>query len=57
LIRPQITSVVQPADMIGSIAGEIIMRKEKNKNMPVFEKIVLEPKLIINESSQKRIGG
>ncbi|QJD85417.1 LacI family DNA-binding transcriptional regulator [Cohnella herbarum] len=56
LVRPQITSIIQPAHMIGAIAGEIIMRKEKNKNLKVFEKVVLEPKLIINESSQIQTG-
>ncbi|OUS78756.1 hypothetical protein B1748_01385 [Paenibacillus sp. MY03] len=52
LVKPQITSVIQPAYKIGSIAAEIIMRKEKKKDLKVFEKVVLEPTLIINESSQ-----
>lgn len=52
LVKPQITSVIQPAHRIGSIAADIIMRKEKNKDLKVFEKVVLEPTLIINESSR-----
>ncbi len=51
LIRPEITTVMQPAYDIGVIAGEIIMRKEANKELKVFEKIVLEPKMYIRASS------
>lgn len=50
LICPQITSVLQPDYDIGVIAGEIIMRKEKNK-VTVYEKMILEPQMIIRESS------
>ncbi|BBH23552.1 LacI family transcriptional regulator [Paenibacillus baekrokdamisoli] len=51
LLRPRITSIIQPAFEIGSIAAEIIMRKERNKERKLFEKIVLEPTLLMNESS------
>lgn len=50
LISPQITSVLQPDYDIGVIAGEIIMRKEKNK-LTVYEKMVLEPQMLVRESS------
>lgn len=53
LVRPQITSVIQPAYEIGLMAAEIITRKERNKDLKVFEKVILEPKLMINESSRK----
>ncbi|MCU6709631.1 LacI family transcriptional regulator [Paenibacillus sp. J5C_2022] len=56
LLRPQITSIIQPAEKIGSIAADIIMRREKNKDLKMFQKVVLEPTLIINESSLIRKG-
>ncbi|RKL63293.1 LacI family transcriptional regulator [Thermoanaerobacteraceae bacterium SP2] len=51
LIKPQITSIVQPAEEIGKIAAEIIMRKTHDSNLKIFEKVILEPQLIIKESS------
>lgn len=54
LLRPQITSIVQPAHMIGSIAANIIMRKKMNQELKMYEKVILEPTLIVNESSQTR---
>ncbi|MFT9846575.1 LacI family DNA-binding transcriptional regulator [Aneurinibacillus sp. REN35] len=53
LLKPQITSIIQPAFKIGSIAAEIILRKEKYEDVKIFEKVVLEPELIINESTNK----
>lgn len=50
LIKPQITSVIQPAEEIGRIAGEIIMRKILNTKTVIFENIILEPQLQIKES-------
>jgi DNA-binding LacI/PurR family transcriptional regulator len=50
LVRPRITSVIQPAEEIGVIAGEIIMRKINNNKTAVFEKVILEPQLVIKES-------
>jgi len=50
LIKPQITSVNQPAFEIGTIAANIILRKE-NKKIKAYEKVILEPDLVINESS------
>jgi len=54
LISPGITAVIQPAYEIGTIAAEIIMRRERNKARRLFEKIVLEPTLLLNESSMRR---
>jgi LacI family transcriptional regulator len=51
IIKPQITSINQPAYDIGTIAADIIMRKASNKNLAVYERIILEPSLEINESS------
>lgn len=50
LIKPQLTSIIQPAEDIGKIAGEIIMRKIQHFGTKVVEKIILEPKLEIKES-------
>lgn len=50
LVKPQITSIIQPAEEIGRIAGEIIMGKIQNKNARLYEKVVLEPQLVIKES-------
>ncbi|MBP1991162.1 LacI family DNA-binding transcriptional regulator [Paenibacillus eucommiae] len=50
LIKPQLTSVIQPAEDIGTIAGEIILRKMNQTKMKVFERIMLEPQLEIKES-------
>jgi len=55
LIKPQITSVIQPAEQIGTIAGEIIMRKIQNTKTKVVEKITLEPVLEIKESCGIRL--
>jgi len=51
LMKPQITSVNQPAFEIGTIAASIILRKEKNKKIKAYERVILEPDLVINESS------
>lgn len=50
LLRPRITSIIQPAEEIGNLAGEIIMRKIHNAKTNVFEKVILEPLLEIKES-------
>ncbi|MGI6113696.1 MAG: LacI family DNA-binding transcriptional regulator [Mahellales bacterium] len=55
LIRPQITSIIQPAEEIGKIAAEIIIRKINKSRIKIFEKVVLQPKLIIKESCGAKI--
>lgn len=55
LLTPRITSVVQPAFEIGAIAADLIMRRERNKETKRFEKIVLEPTVVLRESSLRRI--
>lgn len=51
IIKPEITSVIQPAEDMGRIAGEIILRKIHNTKTKIYERIILEPKLEIKESS------
>lgn len=51
LVRPQITSIIQPAEEIGRISVDIAIRKSQSKNKKVYEKVILEPKLEIKESS------
>ncbi|QTH41111.1 LacI family DNA-binding transcriptional regulator [Cohnella sp. LGH] len=55
LLRPGITSVVQPAFEIGAIAADLIMRRERNKEVKRFEKIVLEPTVVLRESSLRQL--
>lgn len=50
LIKPQITSVVQPAVEIGKISGEIILRKILHSKTKAYERVILEPQLEIKES-------
>lgn len=50
LIRPQITSIIQPAEEIGRIAVDIIIRKAQNPGLRVYKKVILEPTLDIRES-------
>lgn len=50
LIRPQITSFIQPAEEIGSIAAELLIRRINNSKSWVFHKVILEPEFIIKQS-------
>jgi len=50
LVKPQITSVIQPAEDIGRISGEIIIRKIQDNKIKIFENVTLEPQLLIKES-------
>lgn len=50
LMRPQMTTIVQPAEEIGKKACEIIIRKMQNPSVQMYERIVLEHKLIIKDS-------
>lgn len=50
LIKPQLTSMNQPAKDIGRVATEIIMRKLKHPDLKHYEKIILEPEISIKES-------
>lgn len=51
MIRPRITSVVQPAYEIGAAAAEIIMRSKQGGGRQTAERIVLQPSVHLNESS------
>jgi len=50
LIRPKFTTIVEPAEDIGRIAGEIILRKIATPNVKTYEKIVLQHEILIGES-------
>lgn len=56
LISPGITAIIQPAYEIGSIAAEIIMRREHDKGRKQYEKIELEPVLLLKQSSMGNKG-
>ena len=53
LLRPQLTSIIQPAMDIGRIASETILKKQKNQSFEMHEKVFLTPKLLIKESCRK----
>ncbi|MFC5405402.1 LacI family DNA-binding transcriptional regulator [Cohnella soli] len=53
LIRPRLTSVVQPAYDIGAAAAEMIMRRKQEGAPRQAERIVLESSFRPNESSLK----
>jgi len=50
LARPTLTSVIQPAEDIGKIAGELIIKKSKSIKIRMHERVILEHRLVINES-------
>lgn len=57
LMRPKITTAVQPSEEIGTVAGDLLINKIENPKMTMFQKIILEPKLLINESTVKNLNG
>jgi LacI family transcriptional regulator len=50
LIVPKITAMVQPAEKIGELAGQIITRKLSNTDLQVYENIILDAELVIEDS-------
>lgn len=55
-ITPSLTSVEQYSTRIGQIAAELFLKKIDNKNSEAIpQKIVITPKLIIRESSRKKV--
>lgn len=54
LMNPQITTSIQPSEEIGNIAAELLINKIENKKVKMFQKIILEPKLLIKESTVKK---
>ncbi len=53
LMTPRITTSVQPPEEIGEIAGELLANKLGRPKITTFQKIILEHKLLIRESTQK----
>jgi DNA-binding LacI/PurR family transcriptional regulator len=54
-LRTPLTVVEQPADAMGSIAAELLMKIRSNETVDPSLHIVLKSTLIIRESSEKRI--
>lgn len=50
LLSPVIRSMIQPAEEIGRIAGDIIVRKLKNPEIKRTERVVLEPEYELGDS-------
>lgn len=50
LISPGITTIMQPEEYIGKAAGEVMLKRLQDVNDRVYQKIVLEPELVIKES-------
>ena len=50
MILPDITAVVQPAYEIGFTAAEVIMRWERDRGRRLYEKVMLEPELLLKGS-------
>jgi len=56
LISPQLTCIVEPAEDIGVLAAEIILRKITNPKIKSFQKVTLEHQLVIKESCARLRG-
>lgn len=54
LIEPHLSSIAQPAFLIGQTAGELFLKQITNPDNQDFEEIVLETELIIRESTNNR---
>ncbi|WP_240035376.1 LacI family DNA-binding transcriptional regulator [Neobacillus notoginsengisoli] len=50
LLAPRITSMIQPAEEIGVIAGDLIIRKLQNPEIKRVERVILEPEFDKGES-------
>lgn len=55
LMAPRLTTMVQPAEKIGELAGEIISRKLNNMDLQVYENIILEAELVIEDSCGSKL--
>ncbi|MCK4824411.1 substrate-binding domain-containing protein, partial [bacterium] len=55
LVKPSLTTIAQPKRELGEIAAELLLEKISSKDTRKVEEIVLEPKLIVRESSGKRL--
>lgn len=54
LIKPQITTSIQPSEEIGTISAELLINKIKNVKKSIYHKIMLESNLLIKESTVKK---
>lgn len=55
IFNPSLTAVMQPAFEMGEAAAELLINIiESKKPVTHFEKLVLDTKLIIRDSSKKR---
>jgi LacI family transcriptional regulator len=50
-LRVPLTSIDQHSDQIGTRAGEILLQMIEEREWPVPEQVVLEPKLVVREST------
>lgn len=50
LIRPGITTVLQPEERIGKVAGELMLKRLQDSDERYSQKIVLEPEIMIRDS-------
>ena len=50
LISPSITTIIQPEERIGKVAGELILKRIQNLEERYSQKIVLDPDILIRES-------
>lgn len=50
LITPSITTILQPEERIGKVAGELMLKRLQDSNDRYNQKIVLDPDILIRES-------
>jgi LacI family transcriptional regulator len=54
ILRPQITCIQQPTMEIGKIACDMLLKKINKEIGDVYQKVLLEPTLVANESCARR---
>ncbi|QSB28832.1 LacI family DNA-binding transcriptional regulator [Flavobacterium sp. CLA17] len=55
LTQPSISTVNQHSDQIGKLAAEAFLERMNNPKKKTFKRIILEPELIIRQSSNKNL--
>ena len=50
LITPSITTILQPEERIGKVAGELMLKRLQDSNERFNQKIVLDPDILIRDS-------
>ena len=53
LMRPQLTTSIQPSEEIGTIAGKLLLKKIESPENNLHENIIVEPQFLIRESTCK----